>query len=329
MGSHLPKPDGDEESQKDDCGTECLFDELYIERRDFSSVVPANENPPDHYRQTALPEARRQTFPSPAGTALRQERNQTYPHQRYPAGTPLPISAPDIPYDPYKHLPPRHYDNDKLDPQKKMIFTKTWGNQSRWSGEPYDLLDDKLKVLLNICYFCDVTPYQFWAVFPRILSRRAQDYYISHVDIDDTFQQAYSKLTDHFVTETNRRQYYHDWTNTTFATVRNDKENSGKTLRGVLEKLLDRLQLCQKALGAEYQSDEMLRTTVIRACAGVPELEHALFIPAAPCERLFHDLRSSLDLSSGDTSTIANVALTRHKDQPEKSVYREYVPIPI
>jgi hypothetical protein len=27
MGSHLPKPDGDEESQEDDCGSECLFDE--------------------------------------------------------------------------------------------------------------------------------------------------------------------------------------------------------------------------------------------------------------------------------------------------------------
>jgi hypothetical protein len=201
-----------------------------------------------------------------------------------------------------------------------MIFTKTWGNQSRWSGEPYDLLDDKLKVFLNICYFCDVTPYQFWAVFPRILSGRAQDYYISHVDIDDTFQQAYSKLTDHFVTETNRRQYYHDWTNTTFATVRNDKENSGKTLREVLEKLLDRLQLCQKALGAEYQGDEMLRTTVIRACAGVPELEHALFIPAAPCERLFHDLRSSLDLSVKRSST--SQYLQQHKGTDE-SYYLE------
>jgi len=38
-----------------------------------------------------------------------------------------------------------------------------------------------------------------------------------------------------------------------------------------------------------------LRTTVINACRGVPELEMALFKPATICEGLFSDLRSAVE----------------------------------
>jgi hypothetical protein len=46
-----------------------------------------------------------------------------------------------------------------------------------------------------------------------------------------------------------------------------------KTLYKALNLLLDKLQLCQRALGKEFMGEDALRTNVIRACRGVPELK--------------------------------------------------------
>ncbi|KAI1002730.1 hypothetical protein K3495_g5472 [Podosphaera aphanis] len=58
---------------------------------------------------------------------------------------------------------------------------------------------------------------------------------------------------------------------------------------------LDKLQLCQRALGTDYTGQTALRTAVINACRGAPELEMALFKPALECEVPFSDLRSSVE----------------------------------
>ena len=62
----------------------------------------------------------------------------------------------------------------------------------------------------------------------------------------------------------------------------------------MLQILLDKLQLCQRALGKNFEGEDALRTTVINACRGVPELEMALFKPAPICEGLFSDLQSAI-----------------------------------
>ena len=71
-------------------------------------------------------------------------------------------------------------------------------------------------------------------------------------------------------------------------------ENPDKGLHEVLQILLDKLQLCQRALGKNFEGEDALHTTVINACRGVPELEMALFKPAVLCEGLFSDLRSTV-----------------------------------
>jgi hypothetical protein len=212
---------------------------------------------------------------------------------------------PETAYDPYSTLPPHHYDNERCELNLIGHFSKTFEKEKRYNGEPYNLLDDTLQIFFDICYHAGIRPGQFHAVFPRILTGHAESYYV-HYCRKDAFDIAYDKIKTHFDTEVNHTHYYTDWTTTTFSHVR--RENSEKTLQEVLRILLDKLALCQRALGKDYEGDAQLRTTVMRACRGVPELELALFKPAPRCEEMFSDLRSSIEsaLHRGTQQLLAN-----------------------
>jgi hypothetical protein len=71
-------------------------------------------------------------------------------------------------------------------------------------------------------------------------------------------------------------------------------ENPEKGLHKVLQLLLDKLQLCQRALRKNFKGEDALRTTVINACCRVPKLKIALFKLALICEGLFLDLRLAI-----------------------------------
>jgi hypothetical protein len=73
-----------------------------------------------------------------------------------------------------------------------------------------------------------------------------------------------------------------------------------KTLYEALDLLLDKLQFCQRALGKEFMGEDALRTNVIRACRGIPELKQTLFKSARGCEKLFSDLRSFIQIELSD-----------------------------
>ncbi|KAM4062355.1 reverse transcriptase (RNA-dependent DNA polymerase) [Hirsutella rhossiliensis] len=90
------------------------------------------------------------------------------------------------------------------------------------------------------------------------------------------------------------------WTTTTFTKLRMDNANATKSLQEVLQLLFDKLQ-------REFADEVHLRTTLINACRGVPELEHALFKPSNKIEALFADLRSSIEthLARGTTPQYA------------------------
>ncbi|KAI1669680.1 hypothetical protein L13192_07139 [Pyrenophora tritici-repentis] len=100
-------------------------------------------------------------------------------------------------------------------------------------------------------------------------------------------------IKNHFNHDVHHQHYYTDWTTTTFARTR--VENPDQGLHEVLQILLDKLQLCQRALGKNFKGEDALRTTVINACRGVLELEMAVFKPATICEGLFSDLRSAVE----------------------------------
>ncbi|KAK1916958.1 hypothetical protein P3342_004514 [Pyrenophora teres f. teres] len=158
-----------------------------------------------------------------------REYTPAYPQR--PKGISIPPIIPSDDTDLYKAIP-----------------------QLKVHRKPYDLLDDKLKIFYSICYHADIQPEQFHAVFPRILEGRAQDYYLHFVDQRaDTFLTVYLKLKNHFDTDVNHSHYYADWTTISFAKVR--RENPDKTLHEVLDIMLDKLQLCQRALGQQYMEN--------------------------------------------------------------------------
>ena len=198
--------------------------------------------------------------------------------------------------DPYAAIPPLGYHPRKLDPGTMNTFVKTWNKDDNYTGKPYDLLADKVDTFYSICYHADIQPEHFHAVFPRILTGPAAQYYLHYINKRlDTFRTVYLKMSQHFDTDMNHGQYYTDWTTTSFERIR--RENPDKTMHEALEMLIDKLSLCQRALGEEYRGEYALRTAVLTACRGVKELQMALFMPPMACEDLFQSLRSSIETS--------------------------------
>ena len=254
---------------------------------------------------TPNPEKQRQQTQQPSSTYNNFDRFREYTpaYPQRPKGLSVPPIEPSGETDPFKAVPPIEFDNEKLNPTTINTFVKMWDRDKKYTGKPYDLLDDKLKIFYSICYHADINPGQFHAVFPRILDGRAEQYYIHFVDQRvDTFLTAYTKLKNHFDTDVNHSHYYADWTTISFIKVR--RENPNKTLHEVLDIMLDKLQLCQRALGRQYMGEYALRTTVITACRGVKELEMALYKPSLECEVLFGDLRSSIENSLAMTASV-------------------------
>ncbi|KAF1363027.1 hypothetical protein EJ07DRAFT_162974 [Lizonia empirigonia] len=206
-----------------------------------------------------------------------REYTPAYPQR--PKGPSVPPIIPSGDTDPYKAVPPIEFGNKKLDPKTINVFTKMWDREKKYTGKPYDLLDDKLKIFYSICYHADIQPDQFHAVFPRILEGRAQDYYLHFVDQRmDTFLTVYTKLKNHFDTDVNHSHYYADWTTISFVKVR--RENPDKTLHEVLDIMLDKLQLCQRALGQQYMGEYALRRLwSARSCLEIYDLRSKTHSP--------------------------------------------------
>ncbi|KJZ68116.1 hypothetical protein HIM_12494 [Hirsutella minnesotensis 3608] len=237
----------------------------------ISVALPASTSPPPTtYDPTT------QDTPIPTSlTAHPTTYRFQHPELVQSAHTPKPPSEP-MPLEAYTRLPPDDIPNATVDADTQHTFAKLWDKHQNYTGEPYDLLDDKIRIFHEY-----------------LLQHSAQTFYIDKIKWTTTFRKAYDSIKQHFDTEVNHVHYYTDWTTTTFNSIR--AQDATKTLHEVLQLLFDKLQLCQRALGKDYAGDIPLRTTLINACRGVPELEYALFKPAGQIETLFADLRSSVE----------------------------------
>jgi hypothetical protein len=113
----------------------------------------------------------------------------------------------------------------------------------------------------------------------------------------------------------NHNHYFTDWITITFSQMKS--KHFDKTFYEAFDLLLNKLQLCQRALGKEFISEDALRTNVIRACRGVFELKQALFKSARGCEKLFSDLRSSIqvELSEQQLFYLEEAARVNYTDR--------------
>lgn len=238
--------------------------------------------------QTQDFQAVRQT---PPGRTIMQEVG-SFPQQQDTALTARSVFMDSASYD----LPPtRIVQNGPIDPQLVSAFQKGWKKERNYTGKPYDLLYDKVRIFIAYCRRLQITEDQYHAVFPDILSGRAEDFWLYHIGPDKRWDQMYDLMDTHFNTNINHSQYWADWTTLSFVRVR--RENPDKKMPEVLETLLDKLQIVQRALGEGYQGEIPLRTTVARACRAVPELEPALINQRPTCEALFADLRASIQVA--------------------------------
>ncbi|KAM4058411.1 cwf18 domain containing protein [Hirsutella rhossiliensis] len=178
-----------------------------------------------------------------------------------PVTNPIPehLSGPAT-FGEYMKLPPDNIPNAIVDSDIQQKFMKTWNKDRNYTGEPYDLLDDKLRLFLSNCSHIQVKP--------------AQRFYLDKITWATTFRQAYDIFKQHFDTEVNHVHYHTDWTTITFNSIR--AQDASKTPRSA-SNLFDKLQLCQRALGR------------------IPELQYALFKPADNVEHLLADLRASVE----------------------------------
>lgn len=70
-------------------------------------------------------------------------------------------------------VPP--YIHTKFPTRKKFI--KLWDKAKNYTGEPYDILDDQIRIFTNVCHTVKARPGHF-----HLLSGRAQTYHIQHVE---------------------------------------------------------------------------------------------------------------------------------------------------
>ena len=167
------------------------------------------------HSQPQEPQQRLQTQTRPLATTYREVTPypQTYrevtPFPQQPINR-VPARPPDPPHDPYKTLPPRWSRNDRLDANKITQFSKLWDNSNKYTGNAYDLLDDKIKIFFSICWQVDIQEEQFHAVFPRILTGRAETFYIQVVEREDSFADAYMAIKNHFDHDVHHQHYYID-----------------------------------------------------------------------------------------------------------------------
>jgi hypothetical protein len=113
----------------------------------------------------------------------------------------------------------------------------------------------------------------------------------------------------------NYNHYFTNWITITFSQMK--FKHPDKTFYEALDLLLDKLQLCQRALGKEFMGEDALRTNVIRACRDVPELKQALFKSARGCKKLFSDFRFfiQIELSKQQLFYLEEAARVNYTDR--------------
>ncbi len=145
---------------------------------------------------------------------------------------PEPEPPPD--YDPYYTLPPRHYENKEMDHHLITKFLKGLQDYNRYSGKAYNVLDEKIRVMLRLCEAVSIPPENFWNVLPYILTGDARRFYmVEAAGRKKTFAEGYNLLKEKFENNNVRQKYFDDWNRLTFNQIR--AENPEKKMREVLE----------------------------------------------------------------------------------------------
>ncbi|KAM4067548.1 cwf18 domain containing protein [Hirsutella rhossiliensis] len=157
--------------------------------------------------------------------------------------------------DAYTSIPPVRFENEEVEADLTIRFIKIWDKKLAYTGEPYDIFDDKIRKFMS----------------------EAQSFFLHEISTDLTFAEMYQKMKEHFDTEINQKMYHTHWSTLTFSRLR--AEMPGKSSDEVLQALLTKLRLCRRALGDKSGGEGGLIDATLRACRGVPEFRLAIYSP--------------------------------------------------
>jgi hypothetical protein len=168
-------------------------------------------------------------------------------------------------------------------------LTKLYGDDKKYTGELYDILNTKLLIFYNCCRKVGLPEDQYHDAFSTMLKDRAAHFYY-----DKLSGRSYDFLTmvdmmrAHFETEENRQFYMSEWRETTLTFVA--MKNPTKSKLECLQIMIDKLEKIQRGLSEQYQTEYNLRDQVINGCRGVPECSFALYKPAPTYEGVCAEL---------------------------------------
>ena len=223
-------------------------------------------------------------------------------HRQYRPLDPLPVETalPNIQI-PETTIQPQSQDQQPPNISKQLAdLMKIYnGNEKKFGGEMYDILDTKLRIFRDCCEKVGIPKTQYHHAFSIMLKERATDFYYDKLaDKDYGFDDMVHLTKAHFETDENRQLYLSEWRVTTLRKVIAD--NPDKNRLECLQILLDTLQKIQRGLSVVYQAEYSLREQVINACRGIAECNLALFNPADTYEGVCAQLRSSIGTAMRD-----------------------------
>ncbi|EED15826.1 conserved hypothetical protein [Talaromyces stipitatus ATCC 10500] len=260
-----------------------------------NAKVPRDDKPNGPQDRLSLPGP---AYTYPYRPKLEDDWHRQTP--RYTIAPPAPgISMPLGEWDDWTMLPPREVECEPIDSKSMLTFVKIWDKKFAYSGDRYDILDDKVRAFLRACKLSSILISQCWEVFPEMLSGRAGAYYMHHVKPGALFAQAYNAIKVYFDTPNNQTDYYQEWTTVTLAGER--QSNPGKLLVEV------------RALGLAYAGDEHLIAAITRACQSTPEMGEALSEPTSSFQIIISKLRAR-------DAQIATTILDRVKNTNARTV---------
>ncbi|KAF6806221.1 hypothetical protein CMUS01_14421, partial [Colletotrichum musicola] len=148
----------------------------------------------------------------------------------------------------------------------------------KYSGEMYDVFDLKMNLFRDNCSKVGIEEHQLAPAFSIMLRGKASIFYANRLcgrGIRD-FDTMVDNVRRYFETEEKRQSYLSEWRETTFNRIMQKHPDKSKTQ--VLDDLIEKLALIQRALPVSYHSDEVLRTQLLNACSGIKELSTAMRI---------------------------------------------------
>ncbi|KAM4055441.1 cwf18 domain containing protein [Hirsutella rhossiliensis] len=134
--------------------------------------------------------------------------------------------------DAYTSIPPVRFENEEVEADLTIRFIKIWDKKLAYTGEPYDIFDDKIRKFMS----------------------EAQSFFLHEISTDLTFAEMYQKMKEHFDTEINQKMYHTHWSTSPSADF---------GLR--CPALLTKLRLCRRALGDKSGGEGGLIDATLRA----------------------------------------------------------------